>query len=144
MDLSTTGERATIASLTELVREAQGAGEGDLLDMEDDCAVIPFGDLWLVMSTDSVNATTHFPFGTPMELAGWYAAAVNISDLAAMGAEPLGMLLALGLPSSTGPSDVSELYGGAVRCASRYGVAVVGGDTKQNPVLTICGTAGGA
>jgi thiamine-monophosphate kinase len=141
MDLSTVGERETIAAIVDIIREGQEGLRGDLLNWEDDCAAIETPQGWLLVTMDVVNSGTHFPFGTPMDMAGWYAAAVNISDLAAMGAQPLGLLLALGLPATMTPQETSELVEGAVRCATRFRVPILGGDTKKNDVLTVAGTA---
>ncbi len=143
MDLASIGERETVASIVDAIKHSQEGMSGDALGLEDDCAAIPSGDGYLLLSTDTVSARTHFPFGTPMELAGWYAAAVNISDLAAMGAEPVGLLMAYGLPLETTPEEVADLTGGVLRCAMEYGVPLLGGDTKRNESLTVTGTAVG-
>ncbi len=74
---------------------------------------------------------------TPAQWIGWKALAANISDIAAMGGEPLCAVVSLGLPPSTPVAFVDALYGGLARCARRYGVAIVGGDTVRASRITI-------
>jgi thiamine-monophosphate kinase len=69
--------------------------------------------------------------------AGWRAMAANVSDLAAMGAKPVLATVALGLPGTIGVDEIVELYRGLAACASRYGVAIVGGDLSRAQALTI-------
>ena len=72
---------------------------------------------------------------------GHKALAVNLSDLAAMGAEPVAALVGLGLPADVGTGDVDELYEGIERVAERFGVTVAGGDISAAPVLVLAVTA---
>jgi thiamine-monophosphate kinase len=141
MDLSHIGERELISSIVSTIQEIQAGLPGDVLGLEDDCAALETGDGYLLVTTDSVNSRTHFPTGSPMELVGWYSVAVNLSDLAAMGAEPLGLLLSFGFPIDMRGDDTSELVEGAVRCATQFGVPVIGGDTKRHDVVTVTGVA---
>ena len=60
------------------------------------------------MTTDAVNARTHVPPGAAPALIGWYVVAVNLSDIAAAGAIPLGFVAALSLPRDT---DLEVLKG---------------------------------
>ncbi|MDD4127859.1 MAG: AIR synthase related protein, partial [Methanomicrobium sp.] len=64
---------------------------------EDDCAKIPFGDKFLVASTDMLHEKTDFPKGITDWQIGWMSAAVTLSDIASTGAEPISVLLAAGL-----------------------------------------------
>ncbi|MDD1639166.1 MAG: AIR synthase related protein, partial [Methanomicrobiales archaeon] len=76
------------------------AGILDLVDREqagDDCAVLPCGDRLLVVTTDMVHEATDFPSGMTEWQMGWMAAAVTISDIAAMGAGPVALLVAAGV-----------------------------------------------
>jgi len=82
----------------------------------------------------------HFLPGADPESLGHKALAVNLSDLAAMGAAPRWVMLALALPAA----DERWLAGfaqGFFALAERYGVDLVGGDTTRGPLLTICVTA---
>jgi thiamine-monophosphate kinase len=67
--------------------------------------------------------------------------AVNLSDIAAMGAEPAGVLIAVGLPQEADLFFIDELFSGFGDCASFYGTRIVGGDTDSHQELTITGTA---
>ena len=68
---------------------------------------------------------------------GWRAAAVNLSDLAASGAEPVGLVVSLAAPGETNVDDVLELYEGI----AETGVPVVGGDTTRSEQLMLSVTA---
>jgi len=118
-------------------------GPGIALGIGDDCALlrVPAGQE-LAVSTDMLVAGRHFfPDVDPAAL-GWKALAVNLSDLAAMGAAPLGFTLALALPEV----DAVWLEGfarGLFECASAHACPLVGGDTTRGPLnlsLTIFGT----
>ena len=68
---------------------------------------------------------------------GWKALARNVSDVAAMGGVPRHAVVSLGLPPRTSVRFVDEVYAGLSRCARRFGVAVVGGDTVRAPVVVV-------
>jgi thiamine-monophosphate kinase len=87
----------------------------------------------LVATTDTLVAGVHFPRGTEAEALGWKALAVNLSDLAAMGAEPRWVLLALTLPK-VDMRFVRAFMRGFGALAARHGVALVGGDTTRGPL----------
>ena len=116
----------------------------DLVDREqagDDCAVLPCGDALLVVTTDMVHEATDFPAGMTEWQMGWMAVAVNLSDVAAMGAEPAGILIAAGLPPEADLYFIDELFSGFADCAGFYGTRVLGGDTDAHQELTITGCA---
>jgi len=112
-----------------------GAGRADvLLGIGDDAAVLrsPPG-LEQVAAIDTLVAGVHFPPDTAAESIGHKALAVNLSDLAAMGAEPAWAMLALTLPEA----DERWLEGfarGFFALAREYDVALVGGDTTRGPL----------
>jgi len=126
----------------ELIRHffARGAGATPdvALGIGDDCALLqpPAGEQ-LAITADTLVAGRHFPVDTAPEAIAWKALAVNLSDLAAMGAQPLWFLLALTLPSFD--SDWLAAFATELqRLAQRYGIALVGGDTTRGPLsLTI-------
>ena len=98
----------------------------------------------LVVTTDILIDGVHFsPQTTTPEDAGWRAAAANLSDLAAMGASPWGVTLALGLPSDTELDWILGVYRGFTDCLKKYGTELVGGDTVRSPVKTLAVTAFG-
>lgn len=119
-------------------------GDGSVaLGIGDDCALlrVPAGEE-LAVSTDTLLAGRHFPEVTAAADVGWKALAVNLSDLAAMGASARWFTLALTLPRP----DASWLSGfaqGLAGAAREFGVALVGGDTTRGP-LTITITALGS
>jgi len=114
------------------------AGHGGLLPLGDDAAAIrpPVGTV-AVLSIDSLVEGTHFHASSPPDRVGAAAAAVSLSDLAAKGAEPTALLLAIVIPPGTPQRWAEEVTRGAERMARRFGMALVGGDTKPGPVRTV-------
>ncbi|MDO9538005.1 MAG: thiamine-phosphate kinase [Thermoplasmata archaeon] len=129
------GERKIIESLVKIF-DTDGARM-----LGDDCAILDMGSDYLLLTTDMMQQATHIPEGAKPEDVGWYAAAINLSDIAAMGGQPLGMVFALGLPKETDIGWLEKLAAGIEDCCSKYGVPVLGGDTKESPNVTITGTA---
>ncbi|MEH1941929.1 MAG: thiamine-phosphate kinase [Nostoc sp.] len=98
----------------------------------------------LVVTTDVLVDGVHFSnLTTSPEDAGWRAAAANLSDLAAMGASPLGITVGLGLPGELRVSWVERLYQGMTECLQKYNTSIVGGDVVRSPVTTLAITAFG-
>src|SRR5260221_4850390 len=89
----------------------------------------------VVVTTDTVIAGRHFPDDTDPQAVGWKALAVNLSDLAAMGAEPRWFTLALTLRMAD-PEWLAGFAAGLGALARESGVALVGGDTTQGAVAT--------
>jgi thiamine-monophosphate kinase len=115
--------------------EARRAARGDVpLGIGDDSAVLalPPGR-HLVAALDTLVEGRHFVPGSPPESIGHRALAVNLSDLAAMGAEPAWFLLSLTLPSSD-EIFLERFARGLFALAERHGVALVGGDTTAGPL----------
>ena len=106
----------------------------------DDCALLmPSPGMELAVTTDMLVSGVHFlPETDPGQL-GWKTLAVNLSDLAAMGAVPRWVLLAGSLPKAD-ESWIAAFADGLFACARRYKVALVGGDTTRGP-LNLCITA---
>ena len=130
--------------LIERIRERCATARADVvLGIGDDAAVldVPAGRQ-LVACTDTLVAGVHFPEVTAPEDIGWKSLAVNLSDLAAMGAEPAWALLALTLPESD-MQFVERFADGFARLACKHDVALVGGDTTQGP-LSVTVTALGS
>lgn len=96
----------------------------------------------LVITTDLLVDTVHFSdHTTPPFTVGWRAAAANLSDLAAMGATPLGITVGLGLPGSTPWRWLEALYQGIAACLAAHGGAIVGGDLCRAEQRTVAITA---
>ena len=109
----------------------------------DDGAVLQLEkDKKLVVTTDVLVDKVHFSDRTTSAFdVGWRGAAANLSDLAAMGATPLGITVGLSLPGATPVSWVEELYRGLDSCLSKYQTAIIGGDVTRSEVITVAITA---
>lgn len=106
----------------------------------DDCALVqPTPGKQLAVTTDMLVAGTHFLADTDPRNLGWKALAVNLSDLAAMGATARWVTLAGALPAAD-PVWIEGFADGFFACAKEYGVDVIGGDTTRGP-LNLCVTA---
>jgi len=114
-----------------------GAGRTDVvLGVGDDAALLRMpADAELAAAVDTIVAGRHFPDGSDPRSIGHRALAVNLSDLAAMGATPAWATLALTLPSADA-NWLERFAGGLADLANAHGVALVGGDTTAGP-LTI-------
>ena len=107
----------------------------------DDCAILDLTDTeYLVATTDMFHRVTDFPVEMSAWQIGWMCAAATLSDIAAMGARPQGMLVSMGLPDVK-PAFVDSMIEGMDACVRRCGTAIIGGDTDSHQELTICGTA---
>jgi len=113
-----------------------------ILGIGDDCALLapPVGKL-LAHSTDTLIAGVHFPQQTKASDIGYKSLAVNLSDLAAMGAEPAWVSLAISLPSLSEPW-LEQFMQGFNQLASQYNLALVGGDTTRGPLSITVGVTG--
>jgi thiamine-monophosphate kinase len=110
----------------------------------DDAAVLSFTGENLVVTTDVLVDQVHFSDRTTSaQDVGWRSAAANLSDLAAMGAMPLGITVGLGLPPNTQVAWVEDLYRGLNACLDRYNTGIVGGDIYRSTVRTVAITAFG-
>jgi thiamine-monophosphate kinase len=112
------------------------------LGIGDDCALIePAPGRQLAISTDMLVEGRHFFAGADARMLGHKSLAVNLSDLAAMGATPLAFTLALALPQAD-PAWLEAFSGGLFALADAHGCELVGGDTTKGP-LNICITVFG-
>lgn len=100
----------------------------------DDAAVLSVGNgQQLVVSTDTLVPNVHFPVAIRPDLLGYRAVAVNVSDLAAMGAEPLGMTIALTIDSAD-KVWMSEFAKGVSVAAREFGLKILGGNLARGPL----------
>lgn len=116
---------------------------GVILGIGDDCALLaPPAEMQIALSTDTLVSGVHFfPDVDPVDL-GYKALAVNLSDLAAMGAKPLWCSLNLTLPTAD-PEFVQQFMQGYLELAKQYNVALIGGDTTRGPLniaVTVLGS----
>ena len=122
---------------------ARAASRGDVvLGIGDDAALLqPPSGMQLAVAMDTLNAGVHFPPETAPADIGWKALAVNLSDLAAMGATPAWCTLSLSLPDGDA-GFVDGFLDGFLPLAAQHDVALVGGDTTRGP-LSVCVTVHG-
>ncbi len=103
----------------------------------DDCAEVPCGDQVMVVTTDMLHRTTDFVEGMSTWQMGWMSAAVTLSDIASMGAEPKYLLIAVGLDAW---QDLTGVMQGAQDCCKMFGAAIIGGDIDRHGELTVVTT----
>jgi thiamine-monophosphate kinase len=135
-DIGTVGEFGLIAAMTAGLRR----GTGVLLGPGDDAAIVAAGDGRVVVSVDTLVQDGHFRLDrTTAGDLGHKAAAVSMADIAAMGAVPTGVLLALCLPADIAVDWVLELMGGIDAECTTAGACVIGGDVVRGDrvVLTV-------
>lgn len=110
----------------------------------DDCAVLPPTSAHTCVTTDAVVEGVHFTRRTSsLEDVGYKALAVNLSDLAAMGARPRWMLCAVALPKRFSPTDLRRLAAGMAPLAREHCVALLGGNVTSASALSITLTLAG-
>src|SRR6218665_628013 len=140
--LSALGEDAVLARILPRLRPAVAA----LIGPGDDGAVVAASGGRFVVSTDTMVHGPDFRLAwhTPREL-GWKAAATNLTDIAAMGARPTAMTVAITAPSDTDVVGLEGIAEGIQECldALAPGAGGVGGDLTSSPVLTIAVTVFG-
>ena len=119
----------------DLIRRLAGSAgslpEGVRLGPGDDCAVLEGG---VVVSSDLSVEDIHFRRAwIDLQEAGYRAAAGALSDLAAMGAEPLGILLSMALAPEEAEEAAPALQAGAREACAREGIQILGGDLSRSP-----------
>jgi thiamine-monophosphate kinase len=134
-------------SLIDSIAAAVGAGGPRVVrGVGDDAAVVRSGGRLCVTSVDAMVENVHFRLddgsSSPFDI-GYRALAGALSDLAAMGAEPGEVYIALGISAAVGEERALELTRGALEIAAATGTALAGGDVVQAPVLTVCVTVVG-
>src|SRR5215472_387716 len=119
--------------------------EDDPCGVGDDCAMIELGDQIVLFSTDRVPADlTAFRLGIlDHHGLGGYLAQLNLSDIAACGGRPIGVLLNLGLPPNTAYEHVESICKGFRLQAEKTGCRVLGGDITDSMELSISATSVG-
>jgi thiamine-monophosphate kinase len=150
MTVTQVGEFGLIARITARLASAQGPAPGKakkrrtpvLLGPGDDAAVVAAPDGRVVVSTDVLVDGRHFrrDWAGPVDI-GRRAAAANLADIAAMGARPTALVVALGMPTDLETAWVEGLADGLAAEAGSVGAAVVGGDLAASPTLTVAVTA---
>lgn len=137
MNVSDIGEQGLLKRLHQFCPPHLVGDDAAILD------VVPGHQL--VMTTDVLVDGVHFSVGyaspsivtTSPEDAGWRAIAANLSDLAAMGAEPTAVTVGLSLPSSIPVAQVEALYKGMKDCLDTFGGVIAGGDVCRSSVISV-------
>lgn len=140
----TVGELGELVVLDRIVRRLPAGSP--VVGPGDDCAVVAAPDRRFVVTTDMMVHGPDFrwAWSSPADV-GWKAAATNLSDVAAMGAVPTGLVIALAAPQDT-PVAVLESFADGVRSAVDHlapGCGVVGGDLSTSATFTVSVTAFG-
>lgn len=107
----------------------------------DDTAITPFLDLNLISTCDMLIQSRHFPKNMSYFDMGFKAVTVNVSDLAAMGAEPLGFLLSIAIPKDLEVDSFKQIIDGVFKACDYYSIPLIGGDTNEASEIIISGTA---
>ncbi len=128
------GEREIIRRLT-----SRFASKPRLpLGFEDDVAVFPFSKRkWAVLKSDMLVGSTDVPPGMTLRQAARKAVVATVSDFAAKGVRPHGLLISLGLTSPVESSEVNEIAKGLAQGAREYGCRIIGGDTAESEDFVI-------
>lgn len=135
MDIRQTGE----LELIQRIAGKAGNPDGLMTGIGDDACVVDIsGENRLVVTTDMLVENAHFDLRliSPEQL-GYKSAAVNVSDIAAMGSRPGFALISLGIPPETNTRFIEEFYNGFLECLSENNSYLAGGDTTASPILTI-------
>ncbi len=146
MQVGDLGEFALISRLHARLHTPQG--DHVVRGIGDDCAVLrPSAGMELLLTTDSQEEGVHFrrDWSSPEDI-GWRCLAVNVSDIAAMGGQPLGAIVALLLPPTLDVMFIEALYDGVQAMATAYGCPVIGGNISQRTdtlsiTMTVLGEA---
>ncbi len=137
MDLRELGEREAIDRIHLIIGKTPDRGRGG-----DDCAAISLDDgTFLLASTDMVLGETHMLPGASPESIGQFAVEIAISDIAAMGGHPDGVLCGYAMPSDTDIIWLQNVTSGMVQAVESIGTSILGGDTKRSLERTVAVTA---
>ncbi|MDR2294011.1 MAG: thiamine-phosphate kinase [Microbacterium sp.] len=140
--ISAVSEGELLAWITDRIPAASGDGS-TILGIGDDAAVLRFGGDAVVTTDTLVHGPDFRMAWSDAPSLGWKAAAVNLADVAAIGARPTALLIALTLPAGLPLGWVGDFYDGLVNACRWFGedIQVVGGDVTVSPTLTIAVTA---
>lgn len=130
MKIQEIGEFKFIDRISQRFKDLMKAG---YLGIGDDCSVIPFNENEdYVVTTDMLVEDIHFLKNrvTPEQL-GYKSLAVNLSDIASMGAKPVGSFLSIGIPADTEVEYLDALMKGYYELSKKYQVQLLGGDTTK-------------
>ncbi len=130
--------------LAAIRRVLSGAAPDVVVGVGDDAAVVASGSGELVLTTDALVEGSHFSRATASARdIGYKAIAVNVSDIAAMGASPRFALCALTLSDAVDAAWVMELFGGMLEACDEHALRLVGGNLALGPEVTVAVTVTG-
>ena len=135
MTVSELGERAVLARIQAKLGTTGRRAASLVIGIGDDAAVVaPVRNAYMVLTTDALIEGVHFErrFSAPRDI-GYRALAVNLSDLAAMGASPHWALLSLAMPDDLLVSDVEDIVTGIADLGREFGCTVIGGNLTRSP-----------
>jgi thiamine-monophosphate kinase len=133
-------EKELIESISRIAAAKDGGSRNVVVGIGDDAAVIRCGAAQkLILTTDIQVENIHFKrkWFTGREL-GWRLAAVNLSDIAAMGGKPSYALLSLAIPGDVSEDYVKAIESGAARHLARYGAEIIGGNVSRSEKQLVC------
>ncbi|WP_407413314.1 thiamine-phosphate kinase [Methanobrevibacter sp.] len=107
----------------------------------DDTAITEFNSTNLISTCDMLIQSRHFPDNMSYFDMGFKAVTVNVSDLAAMGAKPLGFLLSIAISKDLKLDSFKEILDGVLKACEYYSIPLIGGDTNEASEIIISGTA---
>ncbi len=107
----------------------------------DDTAITPIANTNLISTCDMLIQSKHFPKNMSYFQMGFKAVTVNVSDLAAMGAAPLGFLLSIAIPKDFKADNFKQIINGVINACDYYNIPLIGGDTNEASEIIISGTA---
>lgn len=148
LKVSDLGEKRLIKRLLERSQKSQPTSlflekfldENSVKSTKDDAALIDLGENYLVATSDLLMQSAHFPDEmTPFQM-GKKVVTVNVSDIAAMGADTICIIVSMGLPKDMSLSNFDEMIEGILESCKQYDMVLIGGDTNESADLTLCGT----
>lgn len=139
MSVSDVGERGLIDFFFTLIDKFPQ----EVLPFGDDAVGIPFGDDVLIIKTDMLVGSTDVPPGMSYWQAGRKATVMNVSDVVAKGAKPIGAVFSIGFPPNTTINQAGDLVKGLNSGCREYGLYYLGGDTCECSDLVVSGNVFG-
>ncbi len=139
MKLKDVGEKR----LLELAQKVCDEGPRVEVGVGDDAAVLEMEGVYLLASTDMLIENIHFTQDSPARVIGRKAVVTNLSDIAAMGGKPLGLVYSIGAPSEKELDFITGLLKGMNSTARKYDTYIVGGDLNEAETIILSGTAFG-
>lgn len=134
------GERRIIDEI--IIPKFRESKMTSLVSIGDDCVVLPWENNNLVWTMDPVPLPVVWLLGEKSFFTiGWYLVAINLSDIASMGAIPVGLMTNLEIPPDTRVEDFNDLLNGIKECSKLFNVEVFGGNIKDADKMTCTGSA---